>query len=482
MQTLSSSKRLLVFFIGLSFLMSSGHAASLDGGQLSLWWAAPFVGILLSIALFPLLAPQFWHHHFGKISFAWAALFLVPFIVVFGIHTAAQSFVHVMLAEYIPFVVLLTALYTISGGIYIKGSLNGTPKLNTCILALGAVLASIMGTTGAAMLLIRPLLRANENRNNKAHIVVFFIFIVANIGGSLSPLGDPPLFLGFLKGVTFFWPLAHLWSETLFTLAVLLVLFFILDTWLHKKEQKQLPQASPTKSASLSKTAPKEPLTIEGAYNFIPLAGVIGLVLLSGLWKPEIGFNLAGTQVNIENVVRDIGLILLSLLSLRITAADIHQSNQFSWLPMQEVAKLFAGIFLTITPVIAMLQAGLNGPFSMVLSAMTDPQGEPIARMYFWATGLLSGFLDNAPTYLVFYNSTGADATTLMSSMASTLSAISAGAVFMGALSYIGNAPNLMVKAIAEDRGVKMPSFFGYIGWSFCILLPLFFVVSLIWY
>jgi Na+/H+ antiporter NhaD/arsenite permease-like protein len=440
------------------------HAASLDGSQLSVLWAVPFVGILLSIAIWPLVGPHFWHHHFGKIAGAWALAFLLPFALVFGPGAAAAGLVHALLAEYIPFILLLTALYTVSGGIYIRGNLHGSPALNTGLLLVGGVLASFMGTTGASMLLIRPLIRANDNRRHTVHVVIFFIFIVSNIGGSLTPLGDPPLFLGFLKGITFFWTMQHLWLDTLFMTAALLALFFAIDTYLYRKECVTRPDPTPDTPT----------FGFEGSVNFALLAVVVALVLMSGVWKPGIEFDVMGTHVGLPGVVRDAGLIAATIVSLAITPAQVHERNQFNWGPMQEVAKLFIGIFLTIIPVIAMLQAGVNGPFGAVVRAVTNPDGSPNPVMYFWATGVLSGFLDNAPTYLVFFNTAGGDPVQLMGPLATALAAISAGAVFMGALSYIGNAPNLMVKAIAEDRGVKMPSFFGYMAWSVGILLPLF--------
>lgn len=449
------------------------NAADFDGSQLSVLWGVPFAGILLSIAIWPLVAPHFWHHHFGKISAAWALAFLVPFALVFGPSTAGVNFVHAMVAEYIPFIILLTALFTVSGGIYIRGNLHGSPGLNTAILSIGAVLASFMGTTGASMLLIRPLIRANDNRKHVAHVVIFFIFIVSNAGGSLTPLGDPPLFLGFLKGVDFFWTLRHIFPETLFLVGSLLVIFYVLDWWYYHKREEVMPQ-DPTPD---SKT-----IGFDGGVNFVLLAGVVVLVLMSGLWKPGVVFNVWGTEVGLPGLVRDVGLILITLVSLRITPRQVHQDNQFGWAPMQEVAKLFIGIFLTIIPVIAMLKAGSSGPFGAVVSAVTHPDGSPNNLMYFWITGLLSSFLDNAPTYLVFFNTAGGDPQVLMSTLAGTLAAVSAGAVFMGANTYIGNAPNLMVKAIAEDRGVKMPSFFGYMAWSFGILVPLFVVMSWIWF
>ncbi|EGI78400.1 sodium:proton antiporter [Hylemonella gracilis] len=448
-------------------------AAELDGSQLSAWWGVPFAGILLSIALLPLLTPHFWHHHFGKITAAWALAFLLPFAAVFGPGLAAHSFVHALLAEYIPFILLLTALFTVSGGIYIKGNLHGSPGLNTAILAIGAVLASFMGTTGASMLLIRPLIRANDNRRHKAHVIVFFIFIVSNAGGSLTPLGDPPLFLGFLKGVDFFWTLQHIWPDTLFLVGSLLALFYALDSWYYRRREEIKP-VDPTPDTTR--------LGFDGGVNFVLLAVVVILVLMSGIWEPGVVFNVFGTEVGLAGLARDAGLIAVTLMSLKLTPGDVHDNNQFSWGPMQEVAKLFAGIFLTIVPVIAMLKAGVNGPFGGVVAAVTNADGTPNPAMYFWATGALSSFLDNAPTYLVFFNTAGGDPTVLMTSMATTLAAISAGAVFMGANTYIGNAPNLMVKAIAEERGVKMPSFFGYMLWSVGILVPLFVVMTFLFF
>ncbi|KQP37437.1 sodium:proton antiporter [Pseudorhodoferax sp. Leaf274] len=447
-------------------------AAELDGRSLAAWWALPFAGVLLSIALFPLVALRTWHHHYGKITAAWALAFFVPFVLVFGPSLAGASLVHALLAEYIPFIVLLTALFVVAGGIHIRGNLHGSPALNTGILAIGAVLASIMGTTGASVLLIRPLVRANDNRRHKVHVVVFFIFIVSNIGGSLTPLGDPPLFLGFLKGVEFFWTLRHLLPETAFMLACLLALFHALDSWYYKREGV-LPVD----------TTPDTPrLGLEGGINVVLLPVVVGLVLMSGLWQSPVVFDVVGTPVPLPSLVRDIGLVAVTVLSLRLTAAKVHADNQFSWGPMVEVAKLFAGIFLTIIPVIAMLRAGTEGPFAAVVRAVTGPDGQPLPAMYFWAAGVLSSFLDNAPTYLVFFNTAGGDPQQLMTTLAPTLAAISAGAVFMGANSYIGNAPNLMVKAIAEERGVAMPSFFGYMAWSCAVLLPLFVIVTFLFF
>ena len=444
----------------------------MDGSVLSPLWGVPFAGLLLSIALVPLVAPAFWHHHDGKVTAAWALVFVLPFAASFGLSALTHELVHVLLGEYVPFIVLLTTLFVVAGGIYIRGNLHGSPALNTGLLAVGAALASLMGTTGASMLLIRPLIRANDNRAHKAHVVVFFIFIVSNVGGSLTPLGDPPLFLGFLKGVEFFWTARHIFPETVFTLVILLVLFWLVDGHYYRKEG--VLKVDPT---------PDTPrMGFDGTANFVLLGGVVGLVLLSGVWKSPVQIEIYGTHIGLPGLIRDVGLVAIILLSLWITPGRVHADNQFGWGPMAEVAKLFAGIFLTIVPVIAMLKAGTDGPFGAIVRAVTRPDGQPDPAMYFWATGVLSSFLDNAPTYLVFFNSAGGDPAVLMTTHAATLAAISAGAVFMGANTYIGNAPNLMVKAIAEDRGVRMPSFFGYMLWSGAILVPLFVIQTFLFF
>jgi Na+/H+ antiporter NhaD/arsenite permease-like protein len=450
----------------LLLLPLTASAASLNGATLSALWGLPFAGILLSIAIVPLIAPHAWHRHFGKISAAWALVFLVPFAISFGMRVAFATFVHAMLEEYVPFIILLTALFTVAGGICLHGDLHGSPRLNTGLLALGTVLASIMGTTGAAMLLIRPLLRANEHCRYVVHRVVFFIFLVANAGGSLSPLGDPPLFLGFLNGVSFFWTTVHLAAPTLFICVVLLALFYALDRYYFAKEK------------AVQRSEVKTPLSVDGKINFVLLAAVVALVLMSGLWKPGMEFDVFGTRVALQNAVRDGLLVMVTLLSLMLTPNSARAGNAFNWAPIEEVAKLFAAIFITIAPVIMILRAGADGAFAAIVHMVTDASGKPIDIAYFWATGLLSSFLDNAPTYLVFFNLAGGDAPTLMTAGATTLAAISAGAVFMGANSYIGNAPNFMVKAIAESRGIVMPGFFAYLGWSAVILMPLFLITG----
>jgi Na+/H+ antiporter NhaD/arsenite permease-like protein len=453
--------------------LAADGGTGLNGAVLSPLWVVPFAGILLSIALMPVTAPGFWHHHFGKTTAFWAFALLIPLALNHGLGVAAHEVVHTLLAEYLPFIVLLFALFTVSGGLHVRGNLQGSAWRNTKLLALGTVLASIMGTTGAAMLLIRPLLRANDNRKHRAHVVVFFIFLVANIGGALTPLGDPPLFLGFLKGVDFFWTTKAMLWPTLTASALLLTLFFAVDRWLWRHGDERPPTMDPT---------PERPVEIEGKINFVLLAGVLALVLMSGMWKPDLEVVVYGTAVELQNVVRDAGLLAIAWASWRLTSRRVRQANHFSFGPIIEVAKLFAGIFITITPAIAMLRAGSNGVMAPLIHLVTGPDGRPDDVIYFWMTGALSSFLDNAPTYLVFFNLAGGDAATLMGPLGTTLVAISAGAVFMGANTYIGNAPNFMVKSIAESRGVRMPSFFGYLGWSLLVLVPVYTVLTLLFF
>lgn len=456
------------------FFATAADAAQFDGAQLGLAWGVPFAGILLAIAFLPLFAPSFWHHHYGKVSLACALAILAPFAVFFGFSEAMRQVVHVLLLEYLPFIILLFALYTVSGGICVQGNLQGTPVANTAVLALGTFMASWVGTTGAAMLLIRPLIRANDNRKHNAHVFVFFIFLVANAGGALTPLGDPPLFLGFLMGVSFFWTTTHMLLPTLLLCGLLLAMFFALDWYyFHHRDEQRPARLDPT---------PDSPIRIIGGVNAVLLACVIGAVLLSGFWRPGVAFEVLGSRLELQNVTRDVLLVAMALLSLRVTPILARQGNDFKWGPMIEVAKLFIGIFITIIPVIAILRAGKEGALGALIGLATRVDGQPINAMYFWLTGALSSFLDNAPTYLVFFNMAGGDPRVLSGPLAATLMAISAGAVYMGAMTYIGNAPNFMVKAIAEHHGIRMPSFFGYMGWSITFLLPCLIVISWIFF
>ncbi|MBE9573118.1 MAG: sodium:proton antiporter [Proteobacteria bacterium] len=454
---------------------SHGHGHINLGEILPLWSCIPFACMLLSIALFPLLAPKFWHHHFGKISAFWSVALGLPFLIAYK-GAAMYEILHIVLADYVPFIILLWALFTISGGILLRGTLRGTPVVNTAIILIGTVLASWMGTTGAAMLLIRPFLRANDYRKNRTFMVVFFIFLVANIGGSLTPLGDPPLFLGFLHGVSFFWTF-KLMPHMLFTAIVLLVIYFILDSYHYKKEG--LTSAPPEEGV-------KEPLKLEGTHNFLFLGGVVGSVLMSGIvdWGEV---NTFGIHRAVQDWVRDGLLILMGILSLVATSRKLREDNEFTWFPIIEVAYLFIGIFITMVPCLLLLKAGVKGELGFLIAAVKEPVH------YFWVTGILSSFLDNAPTYLTFFNTalgsfypgmTEAQAVPLlMTENAIFLKAISAGAVFFGANTYIGNAPNFMVRSIAEEAGTPMPSFFGYmLKYSIVYLIPVFVVVTLIFF
>jgi len=453
-----------------------GEVPHLDGSieNLNIIWVIPFIGILLSIAVFPLVAPLFWHHHFGKVSLFWAVSLIGPFLLKEGFEITLYELLHVAFLEYIPFIILLLALFTISGGVRLTGTLVGTPSVNTLIILIGTILASWMGTTGAAMLLIRPLIRANAHRKHKVHVIVFFIFLVANIGGSLTPLGDPPLFLGFLKGVDFFWTTTAMLKPMVFMVICLLVLFYMFDKYYFGHEL--IPESNQNDES--------HKLGLEGSFNLLLLLGVIGGVLLSGFWDGGgIYFDVFHIRLEIQNLVRDGLLLGLTYASWILTSRKIRTANDYTWFPIIEVAKLFAGIFVTIIPAIAILKAGTHGALASIVSSVSNGDGSPIDFMYFWATGILSSFLDNAPTYLVFFNTAGGNATTLMGDLPNTLLAISAGAVFMGANTYIGNAPNFMVKSISEASGIKMPSFFGYfIKWAVPILFPLFILVSFLFF
>ncbi|MFB3926078.1 MAG: sodium:proton antiporter [Syntrophales bacterium] len=459
-------------------LQTTGHETI--GRELPIWSILPFVGLLLSIALGPLAMPHFWHRHYGKISACWAVLFAVPFLFAFP-GTAVREIVHVFLVDYIPFIILLWSLFTISGGIVIGGDLKGTPFFNTIMLLIGTILASWVGTTGAAMIMIRPVLKANRDRLRKAHLICFFIFLVANIGGALTPLGDPPLFLGFLHNVPFFWVTVNLYSHMFFSAGILLVLFYFVDRFHFRKEE--------VKGQEKAHTGVR--IKIEGLINFTFLAGVIVAILISGYWQHG-HIDLLGTRIQYQNLFRDIVILIMGFLSLYFTPAQYREANDFGWAPMKEVAKIFAGIFVTIIPALAILRAGNEGALSWIISSIRGP------FHYFWVSGFLSSFLDNAPTYLTFFNTALAKLRMTEAMIPAALDvtgaacnvefigylkAISAGSVFMGANTYIGNAPNFMIKSIAEEAGIIMPSFFGYIfKYSLPILIPVFILVSWIFF
>jgi len=411
-----------------------------DPAALPLWSALPFAGLLVSVAVFPLVAPHWWHsnRHRALVSFS----FGIPVAIYVAFRNPAALGLAAL--EYAAFISLLGSLYVISGNVCVRGTLPGTPAANTLLLAFGAVLTNLVGTTGAAMLLIRPFLKANRGRPSQAHLVIFFILIVANCGGCLTPLGDPPLFLGFLKGVPFQWTL-RLWKEWAFVVGSLLVMFYVWD-------RRCGPAA--TNSPASGVAAPQQ-FRIEGKFNLLLLLGVIGTVLAGGFWVHTAYGEVAA------QVFQCVVMGALAIASLLLTPRSLREENEFSWHPFVEVVVLFAGIFAAMIPALSILQSRAPS------LGVTEPW------QFFLATGGLSAFLDNAPTYLAFLSLAQQLPDEVAGTTHGVLQAISCGAVFFGALTYIGNGPNFMVKAIAEHAGIPMPSFFGFLGWALLLLGPL---------
>jgi Na+/H+ antiporter NhaD/arsenite permease-like protein len=431
----------------------------------ALAWGIPFLGMLVSIALIPMLAPRFWHRRMGAVAFAWSALLLVQETVIIGARAAAASAWHAILIEYLPFVTLLRALDTAGGGV-LRGGPGGTPAGNTATLALGMVMGVVMGTIGATMVLIHPLLHANAHRRRKLHLVVFLIVLVANACGAVTPLGNPPLYIGLLHGVPFFWPARHLILPVLVVAGSLLAVFFLID--------RRLAASEPPPPRRL-------PFRIRGRWNIALIALVALAVLLQGVVQPG-DVVLLAQPIGVERLAGIVLFLVVTLVSIRVTPRAIRQGNDFTWHPMAEVAMLFAAIFITIGPVIEMLRAGMAGPLAPLLRLTLDAAGQPRPIAYFWLTGTLSAFLDNAPTYLVFFELAGLRPASLSGADSVVLAAISAGAVFFGGLTYIGNAPNMMLRAIAAHRGVRMPGFFGFMLLSSALLLPVLALVGLLFF
>ncbi len=452
----------LVLFSSAGLLAEEASAS--PAPDISVLWVLPFAGLLLCIAIIPLINAHFWEKNLWWISIG---IFCVPMAVIFMFFMGDQL-KHLTMEkalEYISFITLLASLFVISGGILIKGSLSGTPLVNSIFLLIGSVIASFVGTTGASMLLIRPLIRANKDRVKKSHVIIFFIFLVSNIGGLLTPLGDPPLFLGYLQGIPFEWTF-RLVPEWAITCLIVLTVFFIMDTYLYNKE----PAAVKTKPGN----EPSEKFAIDGKFNFILLAGVVASIYIEGfLLKKFSGWPHFGPQ--------EIGMALMLVISLILTPAksELRKQNGFTFAPIKEVALLFAGIFAAMVPALYILE------HKGAALGVTEPW------QFFWATGSLSSFLDNAPTYLTFLslakglhlpNDLGFVLNDGSGLSAAVLAAISCGAVFMGANSYIGNGPNFMVKSIAEEQNVKMPSFFGYMAYSAAVLIPVFILITFIFF
>lgn len=446
----------------MSEMMTAGSALPL--------LCIPFGGLLLCIAVMPLVAAHWWEEHQPLVVALWSLLFAVPFAWVFGLSHTLETVLECMVNDYLTFIVLLLGLFCVAGNITMEGDLAGSPRVNVILLAVGTLLSSLIGTIGASMLMVRPVIKMNAWRRNRAHIMVFFIFLISNIGGCLTPIGDPPLLMGFSRGVPFFWSLG-LFPVMGFNMVVLLFVFYHID---RKRYCQDI-----AKGLKPDIRKPGTEIRLEGLHNLVFLAVIVGAVILSGILPGMEAFqdkagHVRGIPVYGEVVlgfpaVIEIFLILLAaFLSFKTTDIQIRRKNHFTWGAIREVAVLFVGIFITMQPALMLLKTmgaslGLTEPFQM-----------------FWATGLLSSFLDNTPTYLVFLTTAGAMgfgegiATALGTVPVRMLMAISCGAVFMGANTYIGNAPNFMVKSISDENGIRMPSFFGYFGWSLKVLFPVF--------
>ena len=458
----------------------AGHAPEKLGDLMNVAAVAPFAALLLCIALFPLLNPHWWEHNRNKgIIVAVLGLPVIAYLLSFG-HHGLHAMEHTG-KDYVSFLMLLGSLFIISGGIYVRGALHGSPVINTLFLGLGACIASFIGTTGASMLLIRPLLRANERRSQVAHVVVFFIFVVSNCGGLLTPLGDPPLFLGFLTGVPFEWTLrlAPQWAVVNISL---LVLFFIWDSIAIHREA-----STPEQEEALETPVTKEPFGIEGKHNFLGLLAIVAIIYCCGQGYGNSFFQklLPGKGETWPFGVQETLMALTALVCYSLTSGTTREKNRFGLGPIIEVAVLFAGIFITMIPALA------------ILNVKGGSLGVDTPAEFFWASGILSSFLDNAPTYLTFaatacgmYGINVEEGRFMhhflnhpeAATTAKILAAISCGSVFMGANTYIGNGPNFMVKAIAEENNVKMPGFFGYMLYSGGILIPIFIMITFLFF
>lgn len=453
-------------------------AESTQAASVPVWLCIPFAGLLLCIALMPLVKGEWWESHQPHVVVLWILAMAIPFSIVYGIGETAKTVLECTVNDYITFIILLFGLFCVSGNITMEGDFAGSPRVNVGLLALGTFLASCIGTTGASMLMVRPVLKMNSWRKRKAHIMIFFIFMVSNMGGILTPIGDPPLLMGFMRGVPFFWSL-HLLPVLLFNMAVLLFVFYHVDRRMYRKDiaEGRKPDIS----------RPGTQFRIDGLHNLIFLVMIVAAVILSGvlpglkIFQDSAGNVLSipifkGVSLGIPSVIEIVIILAAAGLSFKTTPKEIRTRNHFTWGPIKEVAVLFIGIFITMQPAL------------MLLRQVGPDLGLDQSYQLFWATGVLSSFLDNTPTYLVFLTTAGTIgftsgiATSLGTVPVHLLSAISCGAVFMGANTYIGNAPNFMVKSISDENGVFMPSFFGYMLWSLGFLIPLFLLDTLIFF
>lgn len=471
-------KKILSVFMAfaLSVLLNPTAVwAAGEGGAESgvpLWLCIPFAGLLLCIAVMPLVKGEWWEAHQPLVVVLWILVMVIPFALLYGVGSAAETVLECTVNDYLTFIVLLFGLFCVSGNITMEGDFAGSPRINVGLLALGTLLASCIGTTGASMLMVRPVIKMNSWRRRKSHIMIFFIFMVSNMGGCLTPIGDPPLLMGFMRGVPFFWSL-HLFPVLIFNMVILLFVFYHLDKRNYRRDIAE------GRKPDISK--PGTEFRIDGLHNIVFLIMIVAAVILSGVLPGMLAFqdaagNARGIHIfgevslSFPSLIEIVLILLAAFLSFKTTDREVRVKNHFTWGAIKEVAVLFIGIFITMQPALMLLKAvgpnlGITEPYQM-----------------FWATGALSSFLDNTPTYLVFLTTagtlgfTGGISTTLGTLPAKMLSAISCGAVFMGANTYIGNAPNFMVKSISDENGVNMPSFFGYMLWSVAVLIPVFII------
>ena len=460
------------------FLLFVTKKEDREGMMMNLAFCIPFAGLLLCIAVLPLVKAEWWEAHQPHAVVFWSLLFVLPFAFVYGPGQAFEKVLECIVDDYLTFIILLFGLFCVSGNITLEGDLAGSPRINVGLLLIGTMLSSWIGTTGASMLMVRPIIKMNAWRKRRSHIMVFFIFLISSIGGCLTPIGDPPLLMGFMRGVPFFWSL-HLFPVLLFNVVILLTIFYFLDRRAYRKDIAEGLKPDISK--------PGTEVHILGLHNLIFLAMIVAAVILSGTLPGMAAFQDAEGAVSGIHLFGEVTLtypalievviiLVAAFLSFKTTSVEIRRKNHFTWGAIQEVAVLFVGIFITMQPALMILKAngaslGLNKPFEM-----------------FWATGCLSSFLDNTPTYLVFLTTAGALGftegmpTILGTVPIAMLEAISCGAVFMGANTYIGNAPNFMVKSISDENGIRMPSFFGYLLWSITFLIPVFLLDMLVFF
>ena len=460
------------------FLLFVTKKEDREGMMMNLAFCIPFAGLLLCIAVLPLVKAEWWEAHQPHAVVFWSLLFVLPFAFVYGPGQAFEKVLECIVDDYLTFIILLFGLFCVSGNITLEGDLAGSPRINVGLLLIGTMLSSWIGTTGASMLMVRPIIKMNAWRKRRSHIMVFFIFLISNIGGCLTPIGDPPLLMGFMRGVPFFWSL-HLFPVLLFNVVILLTIFYFLDRRAYRRDIAEGLKPDISK--------PGTEVHILGLHNLIFLAMIVAAVILSGTLPGMAAFQDAEGAVRGIHLFGEVTLtypalievviiLVAAFLSFKTTSVEIRRKNHFTWGAIQEVAVLFVGIFITMQPALMILKAngaslGLNKPFEM-----------------FWATGCLSSFLDNTPTYLVFLTTAGALGftegmpTILGTVPVAMLAAISCGAVFMGANTYIGNAPNFMVKSISDENGIRMPSFFGYLLWSVTFLIPVFLLDMLVFF